>query len=73
MKSSESETFVVVGAFQRYVPFYDDPTSSRKLGIFKVFGLAGTFEVFPVSELSRKFVLLPYRDVYVAFPQLHSQ
>ena len=68
-----NETHVVVEEFKRCIPFYDYPISSDKLGVFKVSALAGQFEVVSVSQLSKKFVLLPYKEVFVAFPQLHSQ
>ena len=67
-------TFVVVQRFCRKLDFCDFPLPSSKLNIWVVDSLDtnSDFDVFPVDALANKMILLPYKDVQVAIPFVHT-
>lgn len=67
-----TDIFAVCEFFNIGTCFFDYPVASSSLGITVVSALTGQFFVVPVAQLSKKLVLLPMTDVYVALPQLHD-
>lgn len=70
--SSSGDTYVVCDCFSNIDLFYDYPIDSSALGIKLVHGLRGQWQVFPVTEFTKKMVLLPYNGAFVALPLLHD-
>lgn len=62
--------YVVYKAFTEMDIFYNYPMSSDF--VFTVSQPTGPFKVAKASQLSRKCLLLPYKDGYVVMPLLHS-
>ena len=67
-------TFVVVQKFCRNIDFFDFPLNSSRLNIWAVdlLNTGSDFDVFPVENLGCKTILLPFKDVYVAIPVVHT-
>lgn len=70
--SPAADIFAVCEFFYAGTCFFDNPINSSSLGITVVSGLTGQLLVVPVAQLSKKLVLLPMTDVFVALPQLHD-
>ena len=51
--------------------FFSDPVSSISLSIYFVTKLTGIRQTFPVASLLTKYLLLPFKQGFVALPQLH--
>ena len=71
LHTATQQVFIAFERFEKHEPFFLSPLSSDRLSIFFVQQLSGTVEVFPVSEVTTKCVLLPYRNNFVCFPLLH--
>lgn len=54
--------------------FFRKPLNSSDIGIYKVDRLSKHMEVCSVSDIQRKYVLLPYRDgrKWIAIPLNHT-
>lgn len=70
--SPMADIFAVCEFFNTGACFFDYPVASSSLGITVVSALTGQLFVVPVAQLSKKLVLLPMTDMYVALPQLHD-
>lgn len=70
--SPTAEIVAVCEFFNAGSCYYYYPINCSSLGITVVSGLTGQLFVVPVAQLSKKLVLLPMTDVYVALPQLHD-
>lgn len=69
---NKGENFIMYENFSSIRPFSSYLEDSSVFGIYKVKQLSGNIAVAPVSHISRKYVLLPHRNSYVAIPLLHS-
>ena len=67
-------TFVVVQKFCRNIDFFDFPLNSSRFNIWAVnlLNTGSDFDVFPVENLGCKTILLPFKDVHVAIPLVHT-
>lgn len=63
--------YVVFEEFERLESFFTDPLDSSILSIYCVQKLSGIRTVCPVAGVETKCVLLPYKNVFVAMPQMH--
>jgi len=71
--SDGSTTSVIVQRFTSLRAFFTKPLKSSDIGIYKVGKLNGHMEICRVSDIERKYVLLPYRDdrKWIAIPLNH--
>lgn len=67
-----SHILIVFEHFSSISAFFTSPLSSSDLGIYKVAHLAGKLDVVPISEISCKYVMLPYQNGYVVIPVIHQ-
>lgn len=72
LHSSDRDTHVVCELFEKKETFYDYPLDSSALGISVVYRLSGHLQVIPVTEFTKKVILLPYNGAFVALPLLHD-
>ena len=65
---------MLVQKFGRMKSFFRKPLNSSDIGIYKVDRLSKHMEVCSVSDIQRKYVLLPYRDgrKWIAIPLNHT-
>ena len=73
LQSSQGETYFIIEEFDRTESFFHYPIDSLCLRIALVSKLSGRLGVVTASKLSKKMVLLPFKDKFVALPQLHRQ
>ena len=62
-------------AVQRYAVTEDSfsyPVKSSFLGIYKVSRILDNLELYPVCEVLCKYVAIPYRNIHVVVPLLHT-
>ena len=70
---SYTNTYIVFEKFGSMLNFFIYPVESSKLGIYKVRKLSQQLQVIPISDIEKKYVLLPCLDsVFVAMPMLHG-
>ncbi|KAJ8018071.1 hypothetical protein HOLleu_44145 [Holothuria leucospilota] len=70
--SNDGETIIVCSKFAWKEPFYTHPLPSSRLETYAVGQLSEQLLVVDVSLLTQKFVLLPFKDSFVAVTQLHT-
>lgn len=63
---------VLFEEFDLMEPFFTDPLDSDLVFVYFVSKLNGIRHVFPMSSLSCKYVLLPYKSGFVALRQMHQ-
>ena len=68
---SFAEDVMCLGIFKNMLPFFNDPVSSTKLGIYKV-DKKILHENVPCSEILCKAVLFPYKEGFIALKMLHD-
>ena len=66
------EKIVVFEKFRSADPFYTYPLPSSSLGIYCVSVPRGDFHTILASEITVKYVLLPYGSSYIAIPENHT-
>lgn len=66
------EKIVVFEKFRSADPFYTYPLPSSSLGIYRVSVPRGDFHTILASEITVKYVLLPYGSSYIAIPENHT-
>ena len=64
-------TFVMHSVFRDDSAFYTYPLDSRQLDIHKVSNISDDCLIADIGDIVMKYVLLAYRDQFVAFPLLH--
>jgi len=67
-----AETYVVVRKFEEITSFFHRPLNSDDINIFNVRHPSAGNAVFKVTEIVRKYILLPTDVGYAAFPFLHA-
>lgn len=68
----EKKSMVIVGKkFTDKTYYYSNPLSSTELGIFRV-KTQSSWKSWTISKITKKFVCLPFKGGYVAFPLLHT-
>ena len=69
-------TFVAVQKFCRNIDFFDFPLTRNSSGLniwaVDLLNTGSDFDVFPVENLGCKTILLPFKDVHVAIPLVHT-
>ena len=68
----KSSVYIMYRKFLSSESFFMYPMDSRKLGVYMVSRLSGDVDTVHIQFVKRKYVLLPYRNQYVAFPLLHT-
>ncbi|XP_065643787.1 uncharacterized protein LOC136075223 [Hydra vulgaris] len=66
-----NEALVVFEEFEDMELFFSDPVSSISLAIYFVTKLTGIRRTFPIASLMTKYILLPFKQGFVALPQMH--
>lgn len=69
--SSQGQNYIVYKQFRSIKSYFKYPLNSKLLGIFKVKKLRTDLEVSLITDIVRKYVLMPKRNYYVAIPLLH--
>ena len=62
------DIYFVIEHFCSVTDLYTYPVASSRLGIYAVSVLSGHLDIVLAREFSNKYVLLPHRDTYAAFP-----
>lgn len=65
--------YAVCQFYERQGCFYKYPVDSSCLGMRTVTQLSDQLHGVPVTDLTKKLILLPLREGYVALPQLHDE
>jgi hypothetical protein len=68
---ASSPGFLVVDHFTHKESFFIDPLDSQCLSMFVVDKLADLHKVIPLSTEAIKCILLPFKNKFVAMPQMH--
>ena len=63
--------YIMFEGFSVVRSFFTIPISSDCLSIYYVEKPNGLYEVYELTNISTKFVLLPYKTGYVVLPQMH--
>jgi hypothetical protein len=72
VRTDTNEIFVVGQRFSNHSDFFSFPSKSSEFSIFRVKGLLEDYTAYPISRVSKKAVLLPYKSGYVCFPMQHT-
>jgi hypothetical protein len=68
---SSNQGFIVFESFETIEPLFVSPLPSNRLSIYYVARLSGIHDVFPISQISSKFMSLPLKQGFAVFPLLH--
>ena len=63
--------YILFGRFSRLDSLYSSPIEYKDIGVYKAGRLESTDEIICLSEISRKYVLLPMETDWAAMPFLH--
>lgn len=63
---------IVCESFENVLPYFAYPLPSSDLGIHKVSGRCGTYDVFSLSDIKLKYFRLPLKDDYVVVLLVHN-
>ena len=67
----DGDTFIVFQVFLRHESFYTYPLNSVSLGVFSVSRIDGQMRIAPLSDITKKYVLLPKANSLLVVPLLH--
>ena len=70
--NEQSEPYVIYEELTDLVNFFEHPLNSSDLGIHMVGSLTGQISEAPISLITCKYVVLPYRHNFVAIPLIHT-
>ena len=70
--NEQSEPYVIFEELTDLVNFFEHPLNSSGLGIHMVGSLTGQMSEAPISLITCKYVVLPYRHNFVAIPLIHT-
>ena len=70
--NEQSEPYVIFEELTDLVNFFEHPLNSSDLGIHMVGSLTGQMSEAPISLITCKYVVLPYRHNFVAIPLIHT-
>jgi hypothetical protein len=70
-EKNEKNVFIKVQKFSWVSPFFENPINSTSIGIYKVDKLQPISTV-PVSDISFKMMLLPFKNHFVAITLIHG-
>lgn len=65
--------YIMFEEFSCVEPFYSTPVDSQQLNVFFVSKMSGINSVHPLSDVTTKYVKLPYKNGVVVCPQIHFQ
>lgn len=71
LSDNSARGYVVFEQFTNTQPFFDDPLDSRRLNICVVNKLDECKTVHPISSITTKCVILPFKQGFVVMPQMH--
>lgn len=71
--NGEKGTFILGKHFINKSPAYLKPMDSTILDIYLVDNISTNFQLWNVNKISKKIMVLPFKDRYVALPILHSE
>lgn len=66
------EIHVLFELFETGTAFFNYPIDSTSLGVHLLSKLSGHLASAPVTKFTKPIILLPFRNAFVALPQLHS-
>ena len=69
--TADEETHILYELFENVESFHTYPLDTTCLSVYEVSKLSKTYQVACIQDLTKKFVLLPFKNKYVAMPQLH--
>lgn len=62
---------IVYNKFTKVENFFTYPSDSASIGIYSVSELSASMEFCLISSIDKKYVLFPFKKVYIALPLLH--
>ena len=68
---TEKNAFIIFKKFRNKEDYFSNPMESSRMGIFHLTNLTPELQYTQVTNILRKYTLLPYRDGFVGFPLLH--
>lgn len=63
--------YLIGKKFINVTDFISEPFQSSNLDIYSVHTV-GELSMWPVQDISKKFVILPYNNINVVFPLIHT-
>ena len=72
LQKHNSDVYVLYEPFKRASDFFKYPLPSSHLGIFKVSELSGSLRCAALTEVSCKYIRLPYKESHILIPLLHQ-
>ena len=67
-----NNVIIMFEAFENPELFFSDPLDSKVISVYLVTKLSGIRHDFTFTNISTKCFLLPYKNGFVVFPQMHS-